>query len=308
MAPELLKDQAAPLIAGGDWLGELTARGWPRSTPREQANVDDPSLVRQIAESILEAGVDILVTNTPAAHGLLRSSAAPAAWRSATHLNRLNLDGARICVQTARSSPEPQRLVFGELGPAAALLMLNEIEELALFEAYRAQATALAQGGVQALICRGFTEIPSLCVAVRAARTTGLPVAGAISLVAGTEHLETATGGALGDMVTGLREAGAEIWGCATSDSPDDLPQAVAALRKLCGGPVWADVFAGLPQLIEESAAYPESPRDFAGRLKPLHDAGASIICGARGATAEHLAALVRACDLRRRSRRKAAP
>jgi methionine synthase I (cobalamin-dependent) len=194
-------------------------------------------------------------------------------------------------------------LVFGAVGPIERLLLLDEIGESALSEAYARQAEALAAGGADAILCRSFVEVGALVVAIRAAiQATGLPVIGSMTFDSGPEQVETALGTTVPQACAEMAEAGAAVVGCDCGDSPDSTPAVVSLIRQSCGLPIWVKVDAGLPELVEGRVVYPETPPEFAGRLESLVQEGANFVGGCCGASAGHVAALA---TIRNQPRRK---
>jgi len=287
-------------ISSGDWDLELAVRGWTGGWPSDRAHLLRPDLVRLVADAFLDAGAEILLTNTAHANPLALAGSSEPGAGSLDELAAINRQAAAICRAAVAEFPAKGRVVFGALGPSERLLMLGEIEEGELFEAYRTQAQALALGGVDAILCNSFTELAALCVALRAARTVGLPLAASLTFDSGATGMETALGCTADQACTALADAGADIVGCDGGENPDAMPAVVGCLKKGSGRPVWAQCPAGIPQVVEGKTVYVEKPTEFAARLKPLIAAGASIVGGARGASTRHIAALAKAWSISR--------
>jgi len=283
------------LIADGDLRGELMARGWKQPDFCELANLERPEWVRDVAEAFLDAGAEILVTNTEAANFLALAQRPETNDVTPERIAEMCRRGAEIARQAVSEFPAKDRYVFGAVGRVQQLLMLGEVSEKDLTEAYKNQAQALAEGGVEAILCRGFTELVALQIAVRAARATGLPVITTMAFDCGGDQTETTLGVTVPQMCEALASEVVAALGCDGGESPDTTAKIVALLRQSSPLPIWVAVDAGLPQLIEGRAVYPETPADFAERLKPLAAAGANFIAGRRGATPAHIAAMVKA-------------
>ncbi|MFH1418018.1 MAG: homocysteine S-methyltransferase family protein [Planctomycetota bacterium] len=284
------------LIAAGDSRGELLLRGWSFSDPIERANLTRPQLVRDAAEAFLDAGADVLVTITHGANAVALAQGSESGHPGEVDVGEINRRGAELFRAAVSDYPAGGRYVLGGIGPVEQLLMLDEIEEQALYDAYAAQAKALASGGVDGILCQSFTELDSLLVAVRAAiATTNLPVIGAMTFDSGAERTETALGVTAPQACEALMDAGAAGVGCDGGESPDGVAGAVALVRASGESPIWASISPGLPELMDGEVVYPESPEDFASRLPVLVDAGASFVGGGRGTSVEHIAALAQA-------------
>jgi len=262
----------------------------------EQANLRRPEIVKDIADAFLDAGAGVLVANTAGANRITLASMVQAEEISEGDIAAMARQGAAICRAAISDWPGSDCLVFGEMGPTGKLLLLDEIDATELYSAYAAQAEALAEGGADAIICQSFTEIESLCVAIRAAvGGTGLPVIGSMSFDCGADRTETTLGVTPPQACAAMLEAGACVIGADCGVSPDDLPAAVALMRQSCQVPIWVKVNAGTPQVQEGRVVYPETPEEFARRLPALVKAGANLVGGCCGASAEHIASLAAA-------------
>jgi methionine synthase I (cobalamin-dependent) len=129
-----------------------------------------------------------------------------------------------------------------------------------------------------------------------------LPVIGSMTFDSGPEQVETALGTTVPQACAEMAEAGAAVVGCDCGDSPDSAPAVVSLIRQSCDLPIWVKVDAGQPELVEGRVVYPETPQEFAGRLKPLAQQGANFVGGCCGASAGHIAALA---AIRNKPRRK---
>ncbi|MFQ5430599.1 MAG: homocysteine S-methyltransferase family protein, partial [Phycisphaerae bacterium] len=186
-----------------------------------------------------------------------------------------------------------------------------EIDEETLSRAYRRQAAALAEGGVDGILCRSFTELDALRIALEAAKAaTNLPLIGSMVFDSGPDFTETVMHVTVPQAAAAIREAGASMVGCDHAEHPDAAADVVGMLRAACDLPVWVEINAGRAELSEDRRVYPETPKAYGERLPALAQAGATIIGGGRGATRDHIAAMRQARDrfLRRRKGRPSAP
>lgn len=295
MTPSLADYRGKLLLAGPDWRLELFARGWPRSAMIEQANLTKPDIVRHSADAALDAGADILVTNTEAANVVGLADRIESGEIDVDAVMELNRRGAALCRSAVSDEPTARTLVFGAIGPVEPLLTLDEIEESVLESAYASQVAALADGGVDAIICRHFSELAALLVAVRAAKVAKLPIVACMVFDCGADYRETALGVTVPQACAALIEAGVAMVGCDDGENPDSTVGIVASIRSATTLPIWAALKAGLPQLIDGKIVYPEKPSDYSIRLKALVKAGANVIAGGSGVSTDHLAAMAAA-------------
>jgi len=286
------------LIAVGDISAEFPDKDRLAPGLSEQANVRVPDIVREIAGRFLDGGADILVTLTDGANAVGMSEPLESGDLTLEQVLAMNRQGAELCREAVIARQGSSAFVFGAIGPVEPLLVLNEISEQALLDAYTAQAEALVAGGADAVLCRSFTEIRMLRLAVEAARkVVNVPVIGSMAFDSGADYTETVMGVSVPSACAELLDAGVATVGCDRSAFPDTTVSVVSLLRDSCDLPIWAEVNAGQPEFGGPLPIYPETPAQFAARLEPLADAGARFIGGGRGATAAHITAFAAARD-----------
>ncbi len=265
----------------------LSASGWTS----EQVET-----IRAMAEAYLAAGARVLVTFTDDANAVAMADAIEAGEVATEMLATVNRDAAALCRTAIETHGEADCWVSGAMGPVEPLLRLDEIGSEVLSDAYRTQATALAQGGADAILCRSFVEIEALVVAVTAAReASGLPVVGSMTFDCGPESSETTMGVTVPQACQSLVEAGAAMVGCDRARQPDGAAALVSLMRQSCDLPIWVEVNAGLPELDEQRLVYPETPIAFGERFEALAEAGALILGGGHGATPAHIEEMAKA-------------
>jgi methionine synthase I (cobalamin-dependent) len=282
----------------------LFLRGWIKSVPLERAALLGADILRDVANAFPDAGARVLITNTAAANAVAQSGPSSSGPVSNDEIAAMNHQAAAILRAAVSEHPTADALVFGTVGPTDQLLLLDEISEDRLHAAYSAQAEALAEGGADAILCQGFSEIRSLVVAVHAAaETTGLPVIGSLLFGFGAQQNETSLGVTAPQAAAELGQAGTAALGCESWENPDAAAATLAAFRRATDAPIWTRVNAGLPQLVNNEIVYPEKPDEFAARLPALAEAGATFVGGGRGAGVAHIAALAAAAKRIRDSR-----
>lgn len=295
------------LIAAGDISAEFLLKDRLAPDLLEQVNLRAPDIVRDAAGRFLDGGADILVTLTDGANEVAMAESLASGDLTADQVLAMNRQGAELCRQAVIAHRGSSALVFGAIGPVDGLLALGEISEDALMAAYAAQAEALVAGGADAVLCRSFTEIRMLRLAVEAAmKGVTVPVIGSMAFDSGADYAETVMGVSVPSACVELVQAGVAVIGCDRSTFPDSAASVVSLLRDSCDLPIWAEVNAGQPEFGDPLPTYPETPEKFAARLEPLAAAGARFIGGGRGVTAAHIAAFAAARDryLRKAQRR----
>ena len=278
---ERIKDGV--LLCDGAMGTQLDARGLKPGECHEEWNVLHPERVEHIHAAYVEAGAEAILTNT---FGGTR-------WC----LERYGL-GERVgefnsaAVKRARAVAGEERYVLGDVGPTAEFVFpLGKRKEEEFVEVFREEVSFLAEGA-DAIAVQTMTSLQELAAAVRAAKETGLPVAGSMAFqpdVRG-KGFRTIMGVGIDEMVRRLEEEGADVIGtnCGTVDIAD-VVEIVRQIRALTSLPILAEPNAGRPRLVGEKTVFDQTPEAMAEHLHALVEAGANIIGGCCGTTPEHI-------------------
>lgn len=263
----------------------MDALGCPLGLCQELWNVERPDAVREVADCYVRAGSRVILTNTFCGNRIMLAK-----HDLADRASELNRAGAEISRQAAGDDVR----VFGSLGPSGVIVMLAELDPRELRSAFGEQAAALADGGVDAILCESMTELSEAVIAVRAAKEhTQLPVVASMVFDTGSDHCFTSMGDGVEQAASTLTDAGADILGmnCGVG-----IAQAVAPairLRQSTDLPVWVKPNAGLPELIEGRVVYKETPEEFATHALKLLKIGVDYLGGCCGTTPDHIRALL---------------
>jgi 5-methyltetrahydrofolate--homocysteine methyltransferase len=276
------------LVCDGGTGTELQALGLVSGDCGEAWNLTAPEQIRRLHARYVEAGADLLTTNTfggtslaLSAHGLLDRAA------------EVNREGARL----AREAAGDRAAVLGDVGPCGALLEpYGEIAPARAAEAFRLQAAALLEGGADAILVETMSDPVEAVLAVRAAREAGARlVLATFAFQRVPDGFRTMMGTDVAAAVAAVLEAGAEIVGanCGTALSLDDYVDLTAELRAAAGrAPLLVQPNAGSPALEAGRAVYATGPASFAAAAPRLVAAGARIVGGCCGTQPAHTAAV----------------
>jgi len=279
--------ETRPLVVGDGAMGtQLMARGLAAGRCCELWNVENPQVVQAVQREYVEAGADLLLTNTfggnPVAlarHGL------------ADRTEELNGAAAAI----ARRAADGRALVVGDIGPTGSLLApLGELSVAEARDAFRRQAEALVGAGVDAVLCETFQSGDELRAALEAAREcTDLPLIASMTFSPEPSGRYRSIMGEAPEAVVGL----AERFACAACGTNcgqgiETMAPLIGQLADLTDLPVIAQPNAGLPRLVGGRAVYEQAPSVFALHVVRLYESGARIIGGCDGTTAQHVRAL----------------
>lgn len=271
-------------VCDGAWGTELDKRGVPPGYCREEWNVSHPDVVESVAAAYVEAGSQIILTNTFSGNRVTLEKHGFAG--RAAEFNRA---GAAI----SRKAAGGNALVFGSVGPSGKILMVGEATEEDLYEAFKEQAVALEAGGADAILCETLTELAEALVALRAAKeNTKLPVAVSMTFDSGPDQMSTMMGVSARQAAEELTKAGADVVGCNCGVGIENYIKVARALRQATDRPIWVKANAGLPELESGRIVYKDSPEAFAAKVPKLVAAGANIIGGCCGTSPDYIRAI----------------
>jgi methionine synthase I (cobalamin-dependent) len=277
---------SGPVITDGAWGTEMQGRGLAVGEFPDAWNLSHADRVLEVAQAYVEAGSEVILTNT---FGATRPRLAEAGL--AERVADINREGARISCAAAQRRAK----VFGSMGPTGKLIMAGDITLDELRSAFDEQARALAAGGVDALVVETMSDPEEAKVAVQAAKATGLPVVACMVFDAGKDKDRTMMGNTPEEVAGRLTEAGADAVGSNCGQGIAGFVGLCRRLKAATDRPVWIKANAGLPEMVEGRVIYRTTAEEFAGHWGALQAAGASFVGGCCGTDPRFIRALVRA-------------
>ncbi|HUI09473.1 MAG TPA: homocysteine S-methyltransferase family protein [Bacteroidota bacterium] len=273
-----------PVITDGAWGTELQKLGLTPGEHPDLWNLSHPERVEEVASRYVEAGSDVVLTNT------FRSNRIALGDRAAD-IAALNARGVEI----SRKAAAGHARVFASIGPSGKMLIAGEVTEEDLTAAFTEQCHALAGAGADALLVETMTDIDEARIAVKAARTTGLPVIASMVFDSGKEKDRTMMGATPEEVAEALTGAGADAIGANCGLGIEGYIPVCARLRRATALPVWIKPNAGMPEMAGGRITYRTTPEEFASGARELQKAGADFIGGCCGTTPEFLRAVAAA-------------
>ncbi len=270
------------LFLDGSYGTELIKRGH-REKLIEILNLTAPDEVRKLQEEYLEAGADIIQTNTFSANRLkLRS------YHLEGELERIN----RAAVKIARSAGSGNQLVFGDLGPTGLFLEpLGELSFELAYQTFQEQARTLIEAGVDGLILETMSDLKELKAAVLAVRdlNSDLPL---IAQMTFDDKGLSVTGTSVNIFCSVLNDLEVDVIGLNCSLAPEQMLPLFGELSRYSLKPLSIEPNAGKPALSKGQVIYPTSPLEFALYVKDFVELGANIVGGCCGIGPEHIKAM----------------
>lgn len=259
----------------------LYARGVFINRPFEELNLTQPDVVRDVHSAYLDAGAEVLETNTFTANR----------FRLSPH----GLEGQveainRAGVELARGVAQGRAWVAGAMGPLGVRIEpFGPISRGEAAQVFAEQAHALANAGVDLFVLETFSHLPEILVAVRAIRDlSDLPIVAQVAVGAGGLTRE---GVKSGDAATQLVGAGADVVGVNCSDALSTL-SALAGMRGAVDVPLSCQPNAGTVRDVEGRKLYLGSPEYFVAWGRRALGLGTRLLGGCCGTGPEHIRAL----------------
>jgi 5-methyltetrahydrofolate--homocysteine methyltransferase len=275
-----------PLISDGAWGTFLQARGLQPGECPELWNSTHRADVFAIAKSYIDAGADMILTNSFGGSPLKLSH-----FGLIDRTAELNEAAARI----SREAAGTEKFVLGSMGPTGAILMMGEVSEQEVYDGFSLQAQALKRGGVDAICVETMSAIDEASIAIKAAKeSTGLEIVCTFTFekTAAGEY-RTMMGVSPSEMVQAVKTAGAAIIGTNCGNGFEQMDGIVQEIRTVdATTPILVHANAGKPTMNDGIVTYPDTPEMMAEILHKLIAHGANIIGGCCGTTPAHIRAL----------------
>ena len=262
------------VILDGAWGTELQQRGLEIGACPDLWNLSQPERVEEVARAYVEAGSQIILTNTFGANRFVL-----ARHQAAERVAEINRRGVEI----SRRAAGDRVKVFASLGPTGVMLMMGEVSAVEVETAFAEQAAALAAAGADGLVIETMSDLAEAHLAVLAAKATGLPVVACMVFDSGRNHDRTMMGTTPEQAAGSLLDAGADLLGSNCGQGIAGFVTICKRLADASGRPVWIKANAGLPEMIDSRTVYAQTPGQFAAYLPALVEAGAGFVGGCCG-------------------------
>ena len=292
---ERLLDEKHVLLADGATATNLFAMGLQSGDAPELWNIDQPEKVAQHYRSFIDAGSDIILSNT---FGGTR-------FRLKLHqaqdrVAELNIAAVEILkAQIAESGREV--IIAGSIGPTGEILApLGEMLPDEAVSAFSEQALALKQGGADVLWIETMSSREEVELAVKGATDAGLPIIFTMSF---DTNGRTMMGVGALDLVNLNRQIGNQVHACGTNCGvgASEVIATILNIKSVItdgSDPVIvAKANCGIPEFIDGKISYNGTPEVMADYVVMARNSGARIIGGCCGTSPEHVAAMRKALD-----------
>lgn len=274
--------QGKILVSDGAWGTFLQEKGLNTGECPEEWNLTHPDEVFDIARSYIDSGADMIETNSFGGTKYKLEK-----FGLENKVFELNKAAAEISRKAAGN-----KFVLGSVGPTGKILMMGEVSEEELYEAFAEQCKGLAAGGADAIMIETMTDLDEARLAIRAAKdNTGCEVFCTMTFEKTVDgEFRSMMGVAPTDMVNTLIDAGAELIGANCGNGIEDMIGIVEEIRKANPEiPVLVHANAGMPIYQDGQTVFPETPEEMATLVPKIIEAGANVIGGCCGTTPGHI-------------------
>jgi 5-methyltetrahydrofolate--homocysteine methyltransferase len=274
----------------------LIERGLKPGECPERWNLEKPSVLEEIAGLYLEAGAQIISTNSFGGTPL--------------RLAAFNLDDQteainQSAVQAVRLAVGDRAYVSASVGPTGRKLEPDgDTDPEAIAASFERQIQALIAAGIDLISVETMSDLTEASTAIKAARdlSPSIPICASMTFDLTEQGFCTSTGAPVPEAIDGLTEAGADLIGSNCGTGIKNMVNLAESFRQHTDMPLIIQSNAGLPQIVDGHLIYAESAEFMAEKSRRLIDLGVSIIGGCCGTTPDHIRALRREIDRAYRS------
>jgi len=274
------------ILADGAIGSLLMARGLARGAAPESFNLSQPQLLEEIARLYLDAGAEIIQTNTFGASPLKLASYALADKTTAIN---------QSAVAAVRRAVGERAYVSASCGPSGRILKpFGDTEAEEMYVSFRTQMQAVIGAGADIVCIETMSDINEARLAVRAARSvsTTIPLMATMTFEATPRGFFTIMGVSIAAACSELEKAGADLIGSNCGNGSLQMIAIAIEFNKFSKLPLVIQANAGVPELRQGRVHYPETPEMMAEMSKELLAAGVAVLGGCCGTTPDHIRAM----------------
>lgn len=297
MQPLLERLKNGVLLADGAMGTMLHSTGVRIDTSFDELNLTDPARVAGIHRAFIDAGAELIETNTFSANR----------YKLHEHDDELSVaEVNRAAVELAkRTVAATYKAVYiaGAVGPLGVRLApFGRVKPEQAFEAFKEQIGVLIEAGVDAILLETFTDLHEIEQAIKAARAVN-PAVPVIASVTFTRDDRTILGDAPREVAAQLIEMGADVIGVNCSGGPSQIARVAHAMHDAAPDALLTAMpNAGFPEEVGGRVMYPATPDYFGDYALALREVGVALIGGCCGTTPDHIRTMRAALDDRQRA------
>lgn len=279
---EQLMTETKIILIDGAMGTVLMSKGMEAGQSPEKMNLDQPDIVKEIHRAYIEAGSNVILTNSFGAnrfrlqrHGL------------DDRVREINLVAAKLAREVADEYPHV--VVAGSVGPTGELMApFGKLTFEDAIQAFSEQVAGLSSGGVDVIWIETMADLQEVKAAVQGARTvTRLPVAVTMTF---ESRGRTMMGVTPEQLVQLANEMDFRAVGANCGKGPQELEAVIERMYKAgCKLPIIAKANAGIPKLVDGKVLYDGTPEIMAEYARSVRQRGATLIGACCGSSPEHI-------------------
>ncbi len=284
------------LVGDGAWGTQLMARGLEPGESPEAVNRSHPEFLAEIAALYVDAGADLVTTNTFGG-----SSLSLDAYGLSDATEELN----RLAVEAISSTVLGRAFVSGSVGPTGKILTpYGDTEPDAMADGFRRQIGALVGAGVDVVCVETMIDLREAILAIEAARSLSadVPIIATMTFDVTPRGIFSTMGTSVEQASTDLAAAGANAVGSNCGNGIEKMIEIAREFAVHTTLPIVIQSNAGMPEIRNGELVWPETPESMAARVGELIDLGVKVIGGCCGTGPDHTRAIRAAVDSHRRS------
>ncbi|MBK8618787.1 MAG: bifunctional homocysteine S-methyltransferase/methylenetetrahydrofolate reductase [Anaerolineales bacterium] len=279
------------ILADGAMGTMLHARGVGFDKCFDELNLTNPAAVADIHREYIEAGAQLIITNT---FGANRYKLKKHGFEDdVTEINRAGVELAKRAVAASFKNI----FVAGDVGPLGVRIApYGRVKPEEARAAFAEQVKALADAGADLIVIETMSDLYEIQEAIKASKQTcDLPVVASVTF---TRDDRTLLGDEPMKVARTLRDAGADVIGVNCSGGPSQLLRILKQMKHaVLDGKFWVKPNAGWPEQVGGRIMYPADPEYFGDYALAFREAGASIVGGCCGTTPSHITAMKKAFE-----------
>lgn len=273
------------LVSDGAWGTFLYKKGMKPGECPDAWSIERFDDVVDIAKSYINAGSDMVESNSFGATSFKLEH-----FGYQDKVKEINVAAAKASRKAAGD-----KFVISSIGPTGKMLLMGDVTEEELYEAFKEQAVALEEGGADAVCIETMSDAEEACLAIKAAKeNTNLEIIATFSFEKTLNgDYRTMMGLDPVSAAQAALEAGADIIGTNCGNGIERMIEIVKVMKE-----AYPDAYilvhanAGLPENVDGEDVFPETPEMMAVQVEGLLEAGADIVGGCCGTTPAHIAAI----------------
>jgi len=284
--------QGKPMVADGAMGTMLHERGVNFDSCFDELNLMNPALVGSIHQEYINAGAEIILTNTFGANRFKLER-----WGLGDRLNEINQKGVELAQRIVQASYK-NILIAGDVGPLGVRLApFGRVQLEQAHEVFKEQIQILIEAGCDLIVIETITDLYEINEAITAVKEVNadIPIVASMTF---TRDDRTVLGDSPQKVATKIASSGTDVIGINCSGGPNQLLRLLKKMRKeVPQGLFWVKPNAGWPEQISGRIFYPATAEYFGEYALAFWQAGANVIGGCCGTTPAHIQAIRHAID-----------